>query len=98
MSHSADAYCCRPSHKILRRFKTQLTPNWKDIGYELIKPEDIDCIDCSKPVEEEKCFAMLKKWLETEPNPCYCKFFKALNMYKLFCLVYELKSHIRMQQ
>ena len=72
-----------------------MTPHWKDMGYELIQPEDIKLIDHGKQSEEEKCFAMLMKWLEIEVDPCYCRIINALAEYKIFSIVYELKVQIQ---
>ena len=76
------------------KYKTDLPSHWKDIGYELIAEHKVANIACSRDDVEEKCFTMLKTWLETESNPCYCKLFAALEVYEHFDLIRKVKEII----
>ena len=73
-------------------YKPDLPSHWKlGIGYELIAEHKVANIACSRDDVEEKCFTMLNTWLETESNPCYCKLFAALKVYKHLDLIRKAK-------
>ena len=68
--------------------------HWKDIGYELIAECEVGNIAISRDNVKEKCFTMLKTWKETDSNPCYCKLFAALEIYKYHDLLTKVKEII----
>ena len=78
--------------RILSRIKSYLALHWRDIGYELIADHKVEIIASSSDNVEEKCFTMLKTWLETDTNPCYCKLFSALERYEYFNTIRKLKG------
>ena len=80
--------------KILSRIKAYLAVHWEDIGYELIAEHKVANIASSRDDVEKKCFAMLKTWLETDSNPCYCKLFAALKIYECHELLRKVKEII----
>ena len=51
-------------------------------------------IASSSDTIEEKCFTMLKTWLETDTNSCYCQLFAALETYKYYDLLRKVKEII----
>ena len=93
--HTIGQFCKIPiTRKILSRIKYHLAPHWSDIGYELIDEHKVENIESNKDSEDKKCFIMLKTWLEADRNPCYCKLFKALETYKYFNQIKEVKELI----
>ena len=68
--------------------------HWKDIGYELIAANEVEIIACNSDNMKEKCFTMLKTWLKTDSNPCYCKLFAALEIYEYHDLLRKVKEII----
>ena len=69
--------------------------HWKDIGYELIPEHEVEIVAINDDEVNEKCFTMLKKWLKSDRNPCYCKLFAALEEYKYYDLITKVKEIIR---
>ena len=68
--------------------------HWKAIGYELIAEHEVAKIASRIDDIGEKCFTMLKTWLETDSNPCYCQLFAALEIYEYFDLLKKVKEII----
>ena len=97
--HHTGNFCTVPiTHRILSRIKAHLAAHWKDIGYELIAEHKVTNIMCSKDNVEEKCFTMLRTWLETDSTPCYCKLFAALEIYEYHDLLKKVKEVITSKQ
>ena len=95
MIHTVGQFHTKPINlRILSRIKAHLAVHWKDIGYELIAEHKVANIVSSRDDIEEKCFTMLKTWLETDSNPCYCKLFAALEIYEYFDLLKKVKEII----
>ena len=93
--YTTDQFCTIPINlRILSRIKDYLAVHWKNIGYELIAEHKVANIACSRDDVEEKCFTMLKAWLETDSNPCYCKLFSALKVYKYHDMLRNVKEMI----
>ena len=93
--HTIGQFCTIPiTLKILSRIKAHLAVHWKDIGYELIAANEVETIACTGDNVKEKCFTMLKTWLETDRNPCYCKLFAALEVYKYHDMLKNVKENI----
>ena len=84
------------NHRILYQisYKTNLPSHWKGIGYELIAEYKVTNIAHSNDTIEEKCFTMLKTWLKTDSNSCYCQLFAALETYKYCDLLRKVKEII----
>ena len=82
------------THRILSRIKAYIAVHWKDVGYELIDANEVEIIALNAEDMKEKCFTMLKKWLETDRNPCYCKLFAALEVYEYFDQIRKVKEII----
>ena len=80
--------------RILSRIKAHLAVHWKDIGYELIAEHKVTNIASSRDDVEEKCLTMLKTWLETDSNPCYCKLLAALEIYGYSDMLKKVKEII----
>ena len=89
-----DQFCKRQI--TLSRIKAHLTSHWHDVAYELIEDDKVKNIKCSSDTEENKCFTMLKTWLETDKSPCYCKLFTALERYKHFHIIKNIKDCMAM--
>ena len=88
-------FCTVPlTLRILSRIKAHLAVHWKDIGYELIAEHEVETVASSADDVKEKCFTMLKTWLETDKNPCYCKLFAALEVYEYFDQIRKVKEII----
>ena len=70
---------------MLSRIKRHLASHWMDIGYEPLTttPDDIETIERTNKTENEKCFDMLKRWVETDANASYSKLIDALSVYEL---------------
>ena len=66
----------------------------KDIGYKLTAAHEVETIACTDDNVKEKYFAMLKTWLETDRNPCYCKLFATLEVYKYYNMLKNVKEII----
>ena len=95
MIYPIGQFCTIPINlRILSRIKDYLAVHWGDIGYELIAEHEVANIACSKDNVKEKCFTMLKTWLETDSNPCYCKLFTALEVYKYHDMLKNVKEMI----
>ena len=97
MIHIIGQFCTKPINlRILSQinYKTTLPSHWKGIGYELIAEYKVTNIANSRDDIEEKCFTMLKTWLESDSNPCYCKLFAALELYEYFDLLKKIKDII----
>ena len=93
--HAIGRFCTIPINlRILSRIKAHLAVHWKDIGYELTAEHKVANIASSRDDVEEKCLTMLKTWLETDSNPCYCKLFAALEIYEYFDLLKKVKEII----
>jgi len=75
---------------MLSRFKVYITPHWDQIRYEFVKPHIVDTIEKSCRSEDEKCFAVLKGWLEIDHKACYCRLFRALKSHDCNYTVEEL--------
>ena len=75
----------RPTPQMLSRIKRHFASHWVDVGYELLTttPEDVGTIQHSNKTENEKCFDMLTRWVETDANASYSKLIDALNVYDL---------------
>ena len=78
-------------HKILSRINAELTEDWRNIGYELLKPDDVENIDSSTKHDKAKCLDMLIKWLKTDPSATYSKLIEALRRYNLSCAIEKIK-------
>ena len=90
-------FCTKPiSHRILSQisYRTNLPSHWECIGYELIAEHEVENIQFSKDDVQKNCFTMLKKWLETDRGPCYCKLFAALETYEYHDLLRKVKEII----
>ena len=93
--HTIGQFCTIPiTLKILSRIKAHLAVHWKDIGYELIPEHKVANIASSRDDVEEKCFTMLNAWLKSDSNPCYCKLFAALEVYKYHDMLKNVKENI----
>jgi len=79
---------------MLSRFKAHVTPHWDLIRYEFIKQHIVDTIEKSSRYEDEKCFNVLKRWLEIDPKACYCRLFRALKRHDCNHTIEELKKCI----
>ena len=75
-------------------YKTALPSYWEVIGYELIAEHEVTNISQGSGTIKEKCFTMLKTWLETDSNSCYCQLFAALETYKYCDLLRKVKKII----
>lgn len=94
-NHPIDQFCkVKITRKILSRIKIYLAPHWSEIGYELIDEHLVDDIECSNDSNATKCFTMLKTWHSNDSNACYCKLFTALERYKHFKIIGEIKEQI----
>ena len=75
----------KPILQLLSRIKRHFAIHWRDIGYELLTatPEDIQIICSTDKTTDEKCFDMLKRWVETDADASYSKLIDALRVYNL---------------
>ena len=75
----------KPILQLLSRTKRHFATHWRDIGYELLTatPEDVQAIERTNKTEDEKCFDILKRWVETDANASYSKLIDALHEYDL---------------
>ena len=95
MTYTIGEFCTVPiTLRVLSRIKAHLAVHWKDIGYELIAEHEVETIASSGDNVKERCFTMLKTWVETDRNPCYCKLFAALEIYEYFDLLRQVKKII----
>ena len=61
----------KPTHQILCRVARYLTADWRLVGFELLKPEDVKNIECTTKPIDEKCLDMLIRWLEIDSSASY---------------------------
>ena len=75
----------KPILQLLSRTKRHFATHWRDIGYEFLTatPEDVQTIERTNKTEDEKCFDMLKRWVETDADASYSKLIDALHEYDL---------------
>lgn len=81
---------------MLSRIKRHFAIHWRDIGYELLTatPEDVQIIERTNKTESEKCFDMLKRWVEVDANASYSKLIGALHEYNLDNAIEQIKIAI----
>ena len=91
--HAGD-FCVKPTHKLLARLLSHITPHWRGIAYELISSDGVEVIECNNQKEEDKCFAMLKRWLQTDSRACVCELINALKVYELNSIVEVVKQSV----
>ena len=86
----------KPTLQKLSRIKRHFAVHWRDIGYELLTetPEDVGKIECANKSEEDKCFDMLKRWVDTDVNASYSKLINALREYKLDTAVKKIMDSL----
>ena len=91
-----DKFKNKPTPKMLSRVKQHFAYHWKDVALELLNHADVKSIEFNDQYKtpEEKCFAMLEKWLETSSNPCYCDLIKALEQYNLNNAIDIIKKQV----
>ena len=68
---------------MLSRITGLLAADWKLVGYELLKPEDVNGIESTTVTNKIKCLNMLEKWLEFDVSATYSKLIDALNEHEL---------------
>ena len=83
----------KPTLQMLSRIKRHFAIHWRDIGYELLiaTPEDVQIIERTNKTESEKCFDMLKRWVEVDVNASYSKLIDALHEYNLDNAIEQIK-------
>ena len=81
-------------HRILARINADLTDDWRNIGYELLEPDDVEKIDSSTKNDKAKCLDMLIKWLKTDPNASYSKLIEILRLYDLSSAIEKIKNGV----
>ena len=84
----------RPTHKMLSRITVYLAADWRIIGYELLKPEDVNNIECTTVSNKDKCLNMLIKWLASDTSASYSKLIDALNEYDLHNAAERIKNKV----
>ena len=75
----------KPTLRLLSQIKRYFAIHWRDIGYELLTetPEDVEMIERTNKSENEKCFDMLKRWVEVDAGASHSKLIYALCEYNL---------------
>ena len=68
---------------MLSRIRDYLAADWRVIGYELLKPKDVENIESTTALNDIKCLDMLIKWLESDPSASYSTLIDALNEHDL---------------
>ena len=84
----------RPTPKMLSRITGYLAANWRLIGYELLKPEDVRNIESTTASNDNKCLDMLIKWVETDTSASYSKLIDALNEHNLHNAAEKIKNKV----
>ena len=89
----------KPTLRLLSRIKHHFAVHWRDIGYELLTatPDDVQLIDSehTNKTEDQKCFNMLKRWVEVDANASYSKLIEALHVYNLDNAVKQIIDEIK---
>ena len=83
----------KPTLQLLSRIKFYFAVRWRDIAYELLTGASsyyIDIIEHKSKDDDEKCFDMLKKWMEVDDNASYSKLINALHTYNLVSAAKEI--------
>ena len=84
----------KPTHKMLSRIRGYLAAEWRVIGYELLRPEDVKNIDSTTAPNDVKCLDMLIKWLESDTSASYSKLINALYEHELLNAAEQIKSKV----
>ena len=79
---------------MLSRITDLLAADWKRVGYELLKPEDVHNIESTTVNNDTKCLNMLVKWLESDLSASYSKLIDALNEYKLHNVAKQIRDKV----
>ena len=79
---------------MLSRISDLLAADWKRVGYELLKPEDVHSIESTTVNNDTKCLNMLVKWLESDPSASYSKLIDALIEYKLHNIAEKIMDKV----
>ena len=86
----------KPTLQLLSRIKRYFAVHWRDIGYELltVTPQDVEMIERTNKTVDEKCFDMLKRWVEVDANASYSKLIDALRVYDLTNAVKKIMDDV----
>ena len=85
----------KPTHDILVDIQKLFAQHWEYIAYKLISPEDVETIKhLSDKDINQKCFDMLKRWVEVKQNASYTELFKALKAFQLNRAVEDIKKTV----
>jgi len=79
---------------MLSRIRGYLAADWRVIGYELLKPEDVETIESTTASNDDKCLDMLIKWLESDTSASYSKLIDALYEHDLLNAAEQIKSKV----
>ena len=79
---------------MLSRITGYLAADWRIIGYELLKPEDVKSIECTTVSNNNKCLDMLIKWLESDTSASYSKLIDALDEHDLHNAAEQIKNKV----
>ena len=93
------AHICKqnkPKLRDLQPYSTEILSEWKGIALKLgIPKNEISVIDYNhRDHVEDKCFEVLKTWLERTISPCWCHFTQALKEVRLYEVAQETQKHI----
>ena len=79
---------------MLSRIRGYLAADWRIIGYELLKPEDVKNIESTTAPNDDKCLDMLIKWLESDTSASYSNLIDALNEHDLHDAAEKIKNKV----
>lgn len=73
-----------------------MASKWKFVGYSLqLNYDVIEKIEERNHSIEDLTFAMLVQWMQTDPEPCYCKLISALSEQGLMNAIESLKGNLQ---
>ena len=87
----------KPTLKLLSRIKCYFAVHWRNIACELLtgtSSYDIEVIEHKNKADDEKCFDMLKRWVEVDVTASYSKLINALHVYSLVNAAEKIKDEV----
>ena len=81
---------------MLASIRTELGSRWRYVGYALeLENSALDNIKSNFHKVEDQAFEMLKYWIQTDVESCYCKLISAMNEEGLVKGIEILKGRIQ---
>ena len=83
--------------KMLTLIKTYFASDWVDVGYQLIKGNEVEEIQNENTSASQKCTKMLHVWLKTDDSASYKKLIDVLNDLNLKTAALKIMDQLQQQ-